>query len=1076
MAVREGQRLILCPSCGQLTPVTAGDRGGAAKEPSELLAVPFALETGSARPRAAASPGRTGVLAALPTRVALLEADLRNASSFGKEHGGEKAGELLTIFERIARFEIAQFAGYELSGGRKFRIAFDRPVDAVAYGLNLVETLRNVSRELGIDLEPRAGIHVVEAARATGSGAPVPQGSDVEGAAMLRRLALGNQVLMTREAWDRARTRAAGNEAVPPGTQWMRHGRFRLEGFAEPIELCEAGRVGLAPLRSPTEKGDKGEAARAGGLKLALQVGAANLLDNVGGEARRAQEAPEPAAAASRPAEERLAGKRFLHYQVEHLAESDADTVTYHARDVDHERDVALKLLRPRQAKDIVRVTRFIREGISASQVVHPNWIEASAAGEWEGLYYICYERITGGSLRSVVETTGPLKTRAAVGYAVQVARALKVAHDRGVIHRNINPDNLILTSGGVVKVAALSLTKFEAPSAATPDDNRPILGVGMANVTGAGVALGDPEFIAPEQARDAASVDRRADQYALGCVLYYLLTGRPPYVGNSAAEVVAAQAKGAYEPPSRLARDVSPEIERLLDRLLARTREKRCEETWQVVAALEDVIGIERSPEGLSPAARAAAQQAQPSADSPSRLAAATANRFAVFKALHERFHAAPLRKVRLLVLLLFFALTGLGTLAAAAWLRDFQGTLTGLALLLLPIFWSVVIDGLLTRSALFLQLRHALLRMGIAGWATAALAALAGGVVAWAMGVLVYWLVVAVLALAMALAYQLGLVLPLRMQRSEVVHGAMDQVRALRETGYSEDVVREGFFEACGHHWEEFFESVFGYEAMLSARTRFVTLRKGVSRGRFGTWRDPLYRWARNVEAARRQEMQERQLARAEALRLQGQGASEGEALRKARREAQRVVREEERQAKQRRRGDASAPAPEEFAGGLNAPIGTGMGLMRGSQHYHGVGGSPVRAVLNGASSLLGTGILLGFLGPTVAPKVGVAIPKQVAAFLLDYYRWGWGGTLGALVIGGMLVKNTMGRRYLAPVCSILGALLLVATRPIVALVAQPQFDATMAVFTGFALMIAGAGMGNLRRLLSPRGLLPF
>jgi hypothetical protein len=1062
-----------------LTSVTAGDPAQAAKETGELLAVPFALEGGGERPHAAASPGRTGALATLPARVALLEADLRNAASFGKAHGGEKAGELLTIFERIARFEIAQFAGYELAGGRKFRIAFDRPVDAVAYGLNLVETLRNVSRELGIDLEPRAGIHVVEAARAKGSGAPVPQGADVEGAAILRRLALGNQVLMTREAWDRARTRAAGNEAVPPGTQWMRHGRFRLEGFAEPVELCEAGRVGLAPLHSPTDKGAKAEAPRAGGLKLALQVGAANLLDHVGGPAGESGRVPAvaaPPADTHLPPEERLAGRPFLHYQIEHLAESDADTVTYHARDVDHERDVSLKLLRQRHGTDIVRVTRFIREGISASQVVHPNWIEASAAGEWQGLYYICYERITGGSLRSVVETTGPLKSRAAVGYAVQVARALKVAHDRGVIHRNINPDNLILTSGGVVKVAALSLTKFEAPSAATPNDDQPILGVGMANVTGAGVALGDPEFIAPEQARDAASVDRRADQYSLGCVLYYLLTGHPPYAGNSAAEVIAAQAKGAYEPPSRSARDVSPEIERLLERLLARTPEKRCEETWQVVAALEDVIGIERSPEGLSPAARAAAQQAPPSVDSPSRLAAATANRFARFRVLGEGFHAVPLRKVRLLVLLLFFTMTGLGTLWAAVGLRDFQGTLTGLALLVLPVLWSIVIDGLLTRNALFLQLRHALLRMGIAGWATTGCAALVGGVVAWAMGVLVYWLVVAVVALAMALAYQLGLALPLRMQRSALVHEAKEQVRGLRETGYSEDVVREGFFEACGHHWEEFFEAVFGYEAMLSARTRFVTLRKGVRRGRFGTWRDPLYRWARNMEAARRQAMQERQLARAEALRLQQQGASEGEAVRKARREAQRVLRQEERRAKQRRRGEAPAPAAEPFAGGLNAPIGTGMGLMRGSQHYHGVGGSPVRAALNGAASLLGTGILLGFLGPTVAPKVGVAIPKQVAAFLMDYYRWGWGGTLGALVIGGMLVKNTMGRRYLAPVCSILGALLLVATQPIVALVAQPQFDATMAVFTGFALMIAGVGMGNLRRLLSPRSLLPF
>ena len=156
--------------------------------------------------------------------------------------------------------------------------------------------------------------------------------------------------------------------------------------------------------------------------------------------------------------------------------------------------------------------------------------------------HFFSMEFVVGKSLGDIIKSTGKVAPEVAVGYILQAARGLKYGHDQGMVHRDIKPDNLMLNDQGIVKVADLGLVKLPrkadtgavvedltASTVVDPDATNPN------ELTRAGAVMGTPAYMPPEQGRDSASVDQRADIYSLGCTLYVLLTGKPPFEGKTA-------------------------------------------------------------------------------------------------------------------------------------------------------------------------------------------------------------------------------------------------------------------------------------------------------------------------------------------------------------------------------------------------------------------------------------------------------------------------------------------------------------------------------------------------------------
>jgi eukaryotic-like serine/threonine-protein kinase len=238
--------------------------------------------------------------------------------------------------------------------------------------------------------------------------------------------------------------------------------------------------------------------------------------------------------------------------------------VAYHAG---LKRDVAVKILRPdAQERSADAVSRFEREVRATAQLVHPNTVRVYDFGTTEdNVSYYVMELLDGETLAEHVDRTGPLPPARAVHVMGQAARALGEAHEAGIIHRDVKPSNLFLTSLGgeldFVKVLDFGIAKVET--------------VGVAE-TRTGWLLGTPAYISPEVAM-GKHADARSDVYALGAVLYFLLAGRPPFEGENAGSVVFAHMHEEPAPPSeRLGKSLPRDVERVVMRALAKDPDER--------------------------------------------------------------------------------------------------------------------------------------------------------------------------------------------------------------------------------------------------------------------------------------------------------------------------------------------------------------------------------------------------------------------------------------------------------------------------------------------------------------------
>jgi Tol biopolymer transport system component len=264
-------------------------------------------------------------------------------------------------------------------------------------------------------------------------------------------------------------------------------------------------------------------------------------------------------------------------YTIERELGQGGMATVYLARDVRHDRLVALKVLRPELAASL-GPERFLREIKLAAQLQHPHILPLHDSGEAHGFLYYVMPFVEGHNLRHRITRQGELPVHDAVKILIEVTDALAYAHSRGVVHRDIKPDNIML-SGRHALVTDFGVAK--AVSEAT----------GRHQFTTAGVALGTPAYMAPEQATADPNIDHRADIYALGVLGYELVVGRPPFAGRTAQEILAAQV--TQQPPALCIQRPAcpPTLESIILRCLEKRPADRFQSADELLAELEPLL-----------------------------------------------------------------------------------------------------------------------------------------------------------------------------------------------------------------------------------------------------------------------------------------------------------------------------------------------------------------------------------------------------------------------------------------------------------------------------------------------------
>jgi serine/threonine-protein kinase len=241
----------------------------------------------------------------------------------------------------------------------------------------------------------------------------------------------------------------------------------------------------------------------------------------------------------------------------------------YNAEDTQLGRRVAVKVLYRHLAENVDFVERFRREASSAAGLQHPNIVSIFDRGEWDGTYYIAMELIAGRTLKDVIRERGPAPPDAAVDIVLQILRAARYAHQRGIVHRDIKPHNVLIDEEGRVKVTDFGIAR-----------------AGASDMTETGSVMGTAQYLSPEQAQ-GRPVDARSDLYSIGIVLYEMVTGVVPFDGESAVSVALKQVSEAPIPP----RERSPAVPPALDAVVLRALEKDPARRYQNADAFIDAL-----------------------------------------------------------------------------------------------------------------------------------------------------------------------------------------------------------------------------------------------------------------------------------------------------------------------------------------------------------------------------------------------------------------------------------------------------------------------------------------------------
>jgi hypothetical protein len=289
-----------------------------------------------------------------------------------------------------------------------------------------------------------------------------------------------------------------------------------------------------------------------------------------------------------------LEGHALGPYRLDRFVGGGGMGAVFRALDTTLDRVVAVKVLSRQQSNDEEMLRRFRNEAQSAARLDHENIGRVHAVGSDDGWHYIVFEFIEGTNLRDVVQAEGPFDLARTIDVAIQVAEALEHASDRDVVHRDIKPSNIIITPAGRARVVDMGLARLHHMA-------------GDQDLTVSGVTLGTFDYISPEQARDPRSADVRSDLYSLGCTIFFMLTGRPPFADGT---MVQKLLQHQQDPPPAI-ESLRPDVPRRFGAILGRLMEKEPADRYQRPAdlvvdlvAMADELGIEVAGPRTLPAA----------------------------------------------------------------------------------------------------------------------------------------------------------------------------------------------------------------------------------------------------------------------------------------------------------------------------------------------------------------------------------------------------------------------------------------------------------------------------------------
>ncbi len=287
-----------------------------------------------------------------------------------------------------------------------------------------------------------------------------------------------------------------------------------------------------------------------------------------------------------------LSGRQIGNFHFIRRLGKGAMAEVYLAEQVQLKRWVAVKILRPELADDKTCLRRFEREAQAAAKLVHTNIVQIHEVGHVEGLHYIVQEYVQGQNLREWLARNGPPLLQPALNVMRQIASALAKAAEQGVVHRDIKPENIMITAAGEVKVADFGLARVlgESDTAATA-------------LTQVGITMGTPLYMSPEQV-EGRPLDHRSDLYSFGVLCYHLLTGKPPFVGDTALAVAVQHVK--TPPPALEAQrpDLPPALCRVVHKMLAKDPDGRwhtCGELLRELYRIQVEYCPKASPEELA-------------------------------------------------------------------------------------------------------------------------------------------------------------------------------------------------------------------------------------------------------------------------------------------------------------------------------------------------------------------------------------------------------------------------------------------------------------------------------------------
>ena len=615
----------------------------------------------------------------------------------------------------------------------------------------------------------------------------------------------------------------------------------------------------------------------------------------------------------------------------------------YLAKQLSLDRPCALKTIKAHWAQNPKIIARFIREAYAAAQLTHHNVVQIYDLGQDSGTNYFSMELVSGGSLDDQLKAKGKLPPKLAATLILQASRGLKFAHDHGMVHRDIKPANLMMTSDGLLKIADMGLIKTpyaDLPSEEESDVQTLMLASARSQVTMVGSSMGTPAYMSPEQSMDAASVDKRADIYSLGCTFYALLTGKPPFGGSTMLEVISKHRAEKLVRPERIISGLPSVLGDVIEKMTEKKPEDRYLDLEDVIHDLEVYLELREDTSNVKihhNLADARSDEDAPKIKSIASPLDISAEHAGQLKAAIKSFYGSPLLLARRFapvawyglcgamaaLSILFAAWSGISLLSEGAkslasqatnavqglggvnagnpnaaadgtqapvvsrsshsfasmisWFKSGLGF--ALALIIAPIS-AIGFAGAEKRSPLAQRWRESFLASGIIGWGFWLFGALVALMAAYYLGLWLTLFMVSIVGLAAGAGYYFGIEKSLATARKPAIDQAQGVLRQLRLKGMDEQIVRQIIVNHAGKNWEEFFESLLGYDAMRTMRSKLASLANDKDHQIFRSQRDKLIDRLEARIADARSERDEKFLSQTGKAEMIATGVSEDEA----------------------------------------------------------------------------------------------------------------------------------------------------------------------------------------------------